>query len=111
MIPGMNSRDMQRAMKRMGIQQEDVDAVEVIIKRESHSLIIRNPQVTKVNMMGQETFQITGAVEEYKECPSITDADIQAVVDQTGCSSDKAKELLKETGGDIAEAIIKLQGE
>ena len=55
MIPGMNPRDMQRAMKRLGIKQEEIDAREVIIRTSDKEIIIQNPQVSKVNMMGQET--------------------------------------------------------
>ena len=31
-MPGMNPRMMKQAMKRMGIQQQDIEATEVIIK-------------------------------------------------------------------------------
>ena len=33
MIPGMNPRDMAKAMKKMGIKQEDIEALEVIGKK------------------------------------------------------------------------------
>lgn len=64
MIPGINPRDMQKAMKRLGITQQEIEATEVIIKTADAELVIHNPQVSKVNMMGQETFQIVGRVEE-----------------------------------------------
>ena len=64
MLPGMNPRKMQQMMKKMGIQQVEIPATEVIIKGEEKEIVITDPQVSKVNMMGQETFQITGQVEE-----------------------------------------------
>ena len=53
MFPGMNPREVQKAMKRMGIKQEEIDAELVIIKTADKDLVIKNPHVTKVNMMGQ----------------------------------------------------------
>ncbi len=32
MIPGLNSKDMMKAMKKLGVKQEDLEATEVIIK-------------------------------------------------------------------------------
>jgi nascent polypeptide-associated complex subunit alpha len=111
MIPGINPKDLAKAMKKMGIQQEDLPATEVIIKMQDKELIISNPQVAKVNMMGQETYQITGeAVERHLE-PSITEDDVQAVVEQTGVSHDEALEAIKKHDGDLAAAILELKGE
>jgi len=64
MLPGINPRQMRQAMKRMGIQQEDLEVKEIVMKLEDKELIFRNPQVAKVNMMGQETYQIVGEAEE-----------------------------------------------
>ena len=60
MFPGMNPRKMQQMMKQLGIKQEEIPATEVIIRLEDRELIIAKPSVSKVDMMGQETFQITG---------------------------------------------------
>ncbi len=40
MIPGMNPRKMQQAMKKMGIQQVEIPATEVIIKTPEKEIII-----------------------------------------------------------------------
>lgn len=111
MIPGMNPRKMAQAMKRMGIQQQDIPATQVIIRTEEKEIIIENPQVAKVNMMGQETYQIIGkAVEKsISSEPEITDDDIQTVIRQANCTRDEAENAIKETNGDLAEAILKLK--
>ena len=106
MIPGMNPRDMQKAMKKLGMKQEEIDAQEVIIKTSENNLVIRNPQVVKINMMGQETLQITGDIEEES---NISEEDVSTVAEQTGKSKDEARKSLEDAGGDLAEAIIKLQ--
>jgi len=111
MIPGMNPRAMKQAMKRLGIQQQEIDATEVIIKTADKEFVIRNPSVSKVNMMGQETFQIAGEVEEraISSEPDISEEDIKTVVEQTGVSEEEAKDAIKENKGDLAAAIMQLK--
>lgn len=111
MFPGLDPKMMKQAMKRMGIKQEELDAKEVIIKFEDKELVFTNPQVSKIDMMGQETYQITGEAEERSidSSPEINEDDIKTVVEQTGCDEKTAKKTLEQTKGDIAEAIIKLK--
>ncbi|MCX8146967.1 MAG: nascent polypeptide-associated complex protein [Candidatus Woesearchaeota archaeon] len=110
MMPGINPRMMKQAMKRMGISQQEIDAEEVIIKTRDADIIITNPEVSKVNMMGQETFQVIGNVEiRKKDNFEINKDDIKTVMGQTGVSEKEAEKALKETKGDIAEAILKLK--
>lgn len=104
MFPGMNMdpKKMKKAMKQMGINTEEIEADEVVIKKSNGNIVINNPQVSKVKMQGQEIFQVQGdASEESKE-------DIKTVMEQTSCSEEDAKKALEETG-DIAKAIMKLQ--
>jgi nascent polypeptide-associated complex subunit alpha len=110
MMPGMNPRQMQDMMRKMGMQQVSIDAEQVIIRTKDKDIVIENPEVTKVKVMGQETFQIAGQVREQKRAlayvPSAEDVD--TVAEQAGVSKEKAKAALEETQGDIAEAILKL---
>lgn len=107
----MNPREMQKAMKRLGIKQDEIEAEMVIIKRKDSDIVIRNPSVLKVNMMGQESLQVSGEMEEvaHDTKAEITDEDIQTVIDQTSCSREDAINALNESNSDIAEAIMKLQ--
>lgn len=102
---------MQKAMKRLGIKQEEIDAEIVIIKTPGKDLVIKNPHVSKVNMMGQETFQITGSVSEIEkeESTEISDDDIETVMEQTSCTKEEAVEALQQNNGNLAEAILKIQ--
>ena len=108
MMPGMNPKQMQKAMQRMGIKQEEIDASEVIIKTPEKNLVIKNPSVTKVDMMGQKTFQVIGGVTEES---SISQEDIKTVSEQANVSEEQAKEALQKTNGDLAEAILELTSE
>jgi len=109
MFPGMNPRAMEQAMKKMGIKQVDIPASEVIIKSEGTDIIITNPKVTKVNMMGQDSFQITGSVEERSAAVEISEDDVKTVSEQTGVSEEQAKQALEEANGDLAAAIMQLK--
>lgn len=111
MIPGMNPRAMKQAMKRLGIQQQDIEATEVIIKTPEKEIVISNPQVAKVNMMGQQTFQIVGEVHEraINQEPEINEEDIKTVMEQTGADEEKAKETIEKHNGDLAAAIMELK--
>ena len=111
MIPGMNPRKMQQMMRKMGISQQEIDATEVIIKTREKELVILNPQVSKVNMMGQETFQIIGDVEErpLDNKIEISEEDIKTVIEQTGASEEEAKESIERNNGDLAAAIMELK--
>jgi len=110
MMPGLNPRKMQQMMKQMGIQQVDIPATEVIIRTATKEIIITSPSVAKVNMMGQQTFQISGEIEErsLSTTPDISEEDIQAVMDQTGVTETTAREAIEKHHGDLAEAIMDL---
>lgn len=101
---------MQGMMRKMGITQEDINATEVIIKTPDKEIIIRNPSVAKVNMMGQETFQVVGQIEEReisKEA-EINDDDIATVMEKANVDRKTALEAIKKANGDLAEAIMQL---
>ncbi len=106
----MNPRKVQQMMKQMGIQQVDIPATEVIIKTTDKEIIISNPSVQKVNMMGQQNFQISGDVHEREisTTPEISEDDIKTVMGQANVSEDKAKSAIEKAEGDLAEAIIEL---
>ena len=96
---------MQKMMNKMGMKQEEIPASEVIIKGPKE-IIIKNPHVVKVNVMGQETYQITG---EASEGSGISKDDVMTVSVQAGVSEEDALKALEKTKGDLAEAIIDLQ--
>ena len=98
---------MEKAMKKMGMKQEEIEAEQVVISCKHKKIIINNPQITKINMMGQESLQIIGDMEEV-ESEGFKDEDIHIVMEQTGCSREEAKKALDEKK-DIAAAILHLK--
>lgn len=107
----MDLRNMQKMLKQMNTEQ--IDAEEVLIRTSSgETLSIKNPQVVKMEIMGQTTFQVVGTalpVQEEKKGPS--DEDVELVMEKTGASKEKVDTALKESNGDIAEAIMKLKNQ
>ena len=94
-------------MKQMGISQDEIDAVRVIIeKTDGKKIIVEPASVQKISMQGQETFQVAGEISEEEEI--FSEEDIKTVMEKTGCSEDKAKEVLESVNGDLAEAILEL---
>ncbi|MBI2673639.1 Nascent polypeptide-associated complex protein [Candidatus Woesearchaeota archaeon] len=108
MFPGIDQRALKQAMKKMGIKEEVIEASEVIIKCKDKELIIKNPKVSKVNMMGQETLQISGEIHE-KELSIFSEEDIKTIMEQAKCSREEAVNALKKEN-DIAAAILSLTG-
>lgn len=106
MFPGINPKQMQQAMKKLGVKQEEIKASEVIIKTQEKNLIIKNPQIVKVNMMGQESLQITGDIEEQS---LISEDDVNTVAEQANVSKQEARKALENNNGDLATSILELK--
>jgi nascent polypeptide-associated complex subunit alpha len=124
---GMNPQKMQQMMKQMGIDVDEIDATEVVIKRDGDTdLVFANPDVTKMDARGQETYQVIGepseresaageiesgeATEESADAEAgIPQGDVDIVVQRTGSSEAEAREALEETNGDLAAAIDRLE--
>ena len=107
----MNPKKMQQAMKKLGIKQIEIEATEVIIRTTDKEITIKNPQVSKVNMMGQETYQVVGQAEEraLSTQPEITEEDINTVAEQANVSKEEAETSIKNNAGDLAKAILDLK--
>lgn len=108
MFGNINPRQMQKMMQRMGMQQQEIDATEVIIRTAEKEIVFMNPSVSKVNVMGQDTWQIVGNSQERVR-ESFSDEDVKTVMEQTGVDVGKARETLQQTHGDLAEAIMKIK--
>jgi nascent polypeptide-associated complex subunit alpha len=126
---GMSPKQMERMMRKMGIEQKDLDGVkEVIIRFADKEWVISNPQVTMVKQANAETYQVAGSKTERvssgkqivetpetakKSIPEktieIPIEDAALVAGQTGVDIETAKKALIETEGDLAAAILKLR--
>jgi len=123
---GMNPQKMEQMMKQMGIDVDEIDATEVVIKQsDGDQLVFDDPDVTKMDARGQETYQIIGdpeTVESAGELEAdaesadtdgddggIPDDDVELVVQRTGATEADARAALEENDGDLAAAIAELE--
>ena len=105
-----NPAQLKKMMKQMGIDIEELPAVEVIIRTKNEEYIFKNPSVTKMSARGVETFQITGSYEVVEKV-EIDEEDVKLIAEQANVSLEEARKALEEAKGDLAEALMKLQGE
>ncbi|ELY77699.1 nascent polypeptide-associated complex protein [Natrinema gari] len=120
---GLNPRKMEQMMEQMGIDVEDIDAEEVIIRTDEHDLVFDDAEVTKMDARGQETYQVigspakvesgsaddSGGTDDADAGSSIPDDDIDLVATRAGVSEDEARAALEDNGGDLAAAIESLE--
>ena len=62
MFGKLDPKKISSMMSKLGIKQEEISAKRVIIEGEDENIIIENPQIVKIDMQGQETFQISGDI-------------------------------------------------
>ncbi|WP_306056467.1 nascent polypeptide-associated complex protein [Natronococcus wangiae] len=120
---GLNPRKMEQMMEQMGIDVEDVEAEEVIIRTDEYDLVFNDAEVTKMDARGQETYQIIGSPEQVESGATggaaagadeeggsaIPDEDVEIVATRTGVSEDEAREALEANDGDLAAAVEDLE--
>ena len=132
---GLNPRKMKQMMNQMGIDLEDIDAEEVIIRTADEELVFHDADVQRMDAQGQQTYQIVGAPDTRPrgEGGGETDStdgadgaddtessggggsefseqDVEIVAQRAGVPEETARETLEETG-DLAAAVQQLEDE
>jgi nascent polypeptide-associated complex subunit alpha len=128
---GLNPRKMKQMMNQMGIDLEDIDAEEVIIRTAEEELVFHDADVQRMDAQGQQTYQIVGEPDsrprgegggETDEAAGAADAvggggggdfseqDVEIVAQRAGVPEETARETLEETG-DLAAAVQQLEDE
>ena len=100
--------NMQQMMKQMGMDMDELDADKVEIHIGDKKLVFDNPGVNKIDMQGQEMFQLQGNYTEEKVDTGPDQEDIELVQEKTDCSEEEARDALQDAG-DVAEAVMQLQ--
>lgn len=122
----MSPRQLERMMKRMGIEQKELEDVrEVIIRFTDKEWVIDKAQVVMIKQAGVDSYQVTGSRKErglakgssesdtakspQKKVTDIPVEDAALVASQTGATIEAATDALRESDGDLAAAILKLR--
>ncbi|QGN06292.1 nascent polypeptide-associated complex protein [Halorhabdus sp. CBA1104] len=119
---GLNPQKMKQMMEQMGIDMEDIDAEEVIIKTPDGDLVFDDAEVQLMEAQGQKTYQIVGEPERRDGGASedadtaaddaeagIPQADVDIVVQRAGVDEATARQALEEADGDLAAAVANLE--
>ena len=128
---GLNPRKMKQMMNQMGIDLEDIDAEEVVIRTADEELVFDDADVQRMDAQGQQTYQIVGEPDtrprsEGGETASagesddtesgssggsdFSEQDVEIDGERAGVPEETARETLEETG-DLAAAVQQLEDE
>ena len=130
---GFDPRKMQQMMDQFGIDIEEIDAEEVIIRTADEELVFDDAEVQRMDAQGQQTYQVIGSPESRAPGAAsavesgdaggdadgdsggggggggIPDADVEIVANRAGVSEDDAREALEENDGNLAAAVESLE--
>ena len=122
---GLDPQKMQQMMKQMGIDIEEIDAEEVIIRTAEEDLVFTDADVQRMDAQGQETYNVVGSPDhrprgegdagggtaEAEDDASddggdgIPQEDVEMVAERAGVSETEAREALEATDGMPLDAI------
>jgi nascent polypeptide-associated complex subunit alpha len=98
-------------MQRMGMQVKQIDDVtRVVIESASKRIVIDAPEVAIVTVQGQTVYQVGGGTaREEDPAGAFSQEDAKLVASQAGATIEEAAKALRQSGGDLAQAIIILK--
>lgn len=106
MFGNPDPKKLEKIMKRLNMNVQQIPAEVVVIKGKDKNIIISKPEVMVTNMMGRDIYQITG---EVSESTPISEEDIRVVMEKTGKDRETVVKKLEELNNDLARAIIELK--
>ena len=119
---GLNPKQMEQMMDQMGIDMEDIDAEEVIIRTADEELVFTDADVQLMAAQGQKTYQVVGEPESRERGErsegddsasergsAIPQGDVELVAQRTSANEEVAREALEATDGDLAAAVERLE--
>jgi nascent polypeptide-associated complex subunit alpha len=125
---GLNPRKMQQMMDQMGIDMDELDAEEVVIRTADEELYFgEGVDVTCMSAQGQDTYQVVGEPERRErgageaagavesgsaggeDAPGVSEDDVDLVATRAGVEEATARDALEANDGDLAAAIASLE--
>jgi nascent polypeptide-associated complex subunit alpha len=98
-------------MDKLGMEMVPLEGVErIVITAAKGTYVFDAAEVVAMTMQGVTTYQITGEPRLEARAPAVPEEDVRLVMEQTKAPEEKVRKILAETKGDIAEAILRLQG-
>lgn len=114
MLPGISNRQARRLLQKLGLQMKEMEGVKEVVLRmeDGRELVVESPMVYQLTSKELSILNVVGRLTERKaeeEEVTLSEEDVELVMQQTGASRDEAIQALIESNGDLAEAILKLQ--
>lgn len=106
MLGKPDPKKMEKLMKKLNLNVQQVEAEVVVIKSKGKNIIISKPEIMIAKLMGRDVYQITG---EVSESVPVSEDDIQMVMDKTGKDRNTVVRKLEELNNDLAKAILELR--
>jgi nascent polypeptide-associated complex subunit alpha len=123
---GLNPRKMKQMMEQMGIDMDDIDAEEVIIRTPNEELYFDDAEVQLMEAQGQKTYQVVGepntrelegetgagseaSEDEAADSGGVPAEDVELVAMRADVGEDTAREALEAADGDLAAAVERLE--
>ena len=106
MFGGTDPKKLEKMMKKLNMNIQQIPADVVVIKSKEKNIIISKPEVMVTNMMGRDIYQVTG---EVSESSNVSEEDIKMVMEKTGKDRETVVKKLEELNNDLAKAIIELK--
>lgn len=106
MFGNPDPKNLEKMMKKLNMNVQQIPAEVVVIKTKEKSIIVSKPEVMLANMMGRDIYQVTG---EVSESYPVSEEDIKVVMDKTGKDRETVVKKLEELNNDLAKAIIELR--
>jgi nascent polypeptide-associated complex subunit alpha len=123
---GLNPRKMKQMMEQMGIDMDDIDAEEVIIRTPNEELYFDDAEVQLMEAQGQKTYQVVGepntrelegetvaasesSNDDAADSDGVPAEDVELVAMRADVGEDTAREALEAANGDLAAAVERLE--
>ncbi len=115
--PRQLRRMQSRLLGNLGLDLKELgQAEEVVVRFENREIVIRGPNIVEMKIEGEKILQVIGGETEERAPETVSEEayepsqdDILLVATQAGVSEEEAAQALKDTGGDLAKAIMLLR--
>lgn len=106
---GRDPKKIEQAMKKLNINTRELQAREVVIRKDDGDIVIKSPEIMVMNMMGRDVYQITGQAAAQPAAAAAREEDVRTVMEHTGKDKATAEKKLEELNNDLARAIMELK--
>jgi alpha-NAC-related protein len=106
MLGKPDPKKLEKMMKKLNMNVQQMDADVVVIKTKDKNIIISKPEIMIANVMGREVYQVSG---EVSESYPVSEEDITMVMEKTGKDRNTVVKKLEELNNDLAKAIMELR--